>query len=158
MRMRKSVASPCDECGEDAFTGYQGLGWLCSEECFNTAKEKRDAFHDELRALKTEDFPDEFQLSDFERYALRIALDCVDDEETFEFIKKNHPHLTSIEDVAEEVKERTLNRIPGEYVEIEEARGHARMFTSGTYRVVKPIPKSVIIEAFGAPDEPGGEE
>ena len=158
MRMRKSVASPCDECGEDAFTGYQGLGWLCSEECFNTAKEKRAAFHDELRALKSDDFPDEFQLSDFERYALRIALDCVDDEETFEFIKKNHPHLTSIEDVAEEVKERTLNRIPGEYVEIEEARGHARLFTGGTYRVVKPIPKSVIIEAFGAPDEPGGEE
>ena len=74
MRMRTSVASPCDECGEDAFTGYQGLGWLCSEECFNTAKEKRDAFHDELRALKTEDFPDEFQLSDFERDWVRSQI------------------------------------------------------------------------------------
>ena len=157
MRIQKSVASPCGVCGKDSFTGYQGLGWLCSKECFNTAKEKRVAFHDELRALTIEDFPDEFQLSDFERYTLRIALDCVDDEETYEFIKKNHPHLRNVEDVAEEVKECALNHIPSEYVEIEEARGHARMFTSGTYRVVKPIPKSVIIEAVSARDEPGGE-
>jgi hypothetical protein len=44
--------------------------------------------------------------------------------------------------------EKIVRRIPREFVKVEEARGHARLFASGTYEIVKAIPSALVVEAL----------
>lgn len=47
-----------------------------------------------------------------------------------------------------ELLEMFVRAIPKEYMEVEHFSGHQRLFASGTYKIVKPIPSEVIISTF----------
>ena len=151
MRLRTSKAHECGVCGnQKAYSATQGLGWLCSKECFEKARDTRRAHHNKTRELATEDFPEEFQLSDFERYVLRLALYHEDNH--LDYLKESQ--IWSLEDLVEDLKGRVLQYIPSKYVKLTEARGHARLFTGGTYEVLKPIPKSIVVGVLGTITRP----
>lgn len=141
----------CEICEQEASAGNLifGLGFVCSEDCAQIAHGRVKHYHDELRAEPLETMPEQFETGDFERWALKLALHCIEtmDKRTKTKISQNNPMMLIPENLSLELKDQILNHIPRCYVSEVEARGHERIFHGGTYCFRQPVPKATIYEA-----------
>lgn len=127
--------------------GYEGIGWVCSEDCAQIGQGRRKAFHDELRAEPLGQLPEELTTGDFERWALKLSLHFLADTDRAAQIIEACPFMGVPEQLALDLKDRILRHIKPCYVSEVEARGHERLLHGGTYCFRQPVPATHILEA-----------
>ncbi len=66
--------------------------------------------------------------------------------EAYETIRKNNPIYLNPESLSLKFAEDFLEKLPREYRKIERARGHERMFSGGSFELVKKIPEKVYVD------------
>jgi hypothetical protein len=142
----------CDVCNKETNTGHgiPGTGMACSPKCAKVLQKKRLAFHEKLLSEELGECPDKLDVPAFERFALKFALQFlrgISDKDR-KRLMKNCPLVLMPEEMALEVKEKVLRHIPLYYVSSMEARGHERLFHSGTYGFKCKVPQKVVMDAF----------
>ncbi len=123
-----------------------GVGPICSDDCGQIAKCRRDSYHNELLKEPAGQMPNNLSTGDFERWSLKFALHFLNGLSKREKAKLN-PLLTIPEELALEFKERILRHIKPCYVSEIEYKGHQRMFASGEYCFRQEVPCEHVIEA-----------
>ncbi len=66
--------------------------------------------------------------------------------EAYETIRKNNPIYLSPENLSLKFAEDFIKKLPREYCKVEEARGHERMFSGGSFELKKNIPEKVFVD------------
>lgn len=102
---------------------------------------------DERRAA--DPAPVDLETHDFERWSLKFAVKWLRSlsESDRKKIASGNPLMLAPEELALDFKERILRHLHPAYHSDVEHRGHARMFSGGTYCLRQPVPKEKIIEA-----------
>jgi hypothetical protein len=140
----------CGICGKKTDTALMHAGPYCSPKHERMLRARRTALHDQLLAEPDFSLPDELDLPAFERFSLKVALKSLQTlcPKHRAEIEERMPLLLVPEEMALKVKEEILQHIPDEYVELQEARGHERLFHGGTFSFKRNIPAQVIIDAL----------
>jgi hypothetical protein len=140
----------CSNCGKPAREGLMSVGWYCSDECKTVLFEKSVKYEEELLAEPIGNAPDFFRTAgELTRFTHKIALHTLRDisDTNLAKLKKHNPMMLVPSEFGQHIAGLILNHIR-DYVEVEEARGHMRMFSGGTYRITKQIPAEVVAEAL----------
>jgi len=144
----------CDICGSEASSGSLifGQGFSCSKDCNQIAHGRRDAYHAKLAAEPLGEMPDQLETGDFEKWSLKFAIIWIKSlkEKDRKKLAKNNPMMLIPEELALEFKERIIRHLHRAYVSEVEHRGHARMFSGGTYCFRQPVPCGEILKAARA--------
>jgi hypothetical protein len=139
----------CVICGQECHEAFLRLGGFCSAE---HGQEILSRHHQRLSELRREPvalMPETFDRDAFERFALKLAVHLLAGigEETREEFRRRLPGLLEPLEMALELKERILRQLPVTHVLLTEATGLARLFHSGTYTLLQPIPASLMRQA-----------
>jgi len=136
----------CEECGKSTVTKTAtGSAWVafCSDSCRNAFNTKRERYHAELRDKPWKQTPDILTLSDFEEFALKVAIHTLADPSQVEDIPiwLRKPELLALR-----IKEVLVDHLPIEYV---------RTWTEGSslakqdcYSFTEPIPRDLLFDAM----------
>jgi len=142
----------CQVCGKKLkrAKGVPGHGWACPKGCVEKLLAKREVYHKELLDEGLLEMPDRLKLVDFERFALKYALHVLRElsGEERELVRQKMPTMLVPEELALDIKDKLLRHISSGFFVAEEARGHARLFHGGTYKLENPIPAKVMIRAL----------
>ena len=136
----------CHVCDADKPKGVlTPLGFAC-EDCKEASRAEWKEIIERERAAELDDGPDEYDLPEFERFALRLAVKCLDVEEFRAEVAERNPMLLDPSEFSLLLKDVLINHMP-QYFSTFEARGHERIFHGGTYRIIGTIPKQKAVEA-----------
>jgi hypothetical protein len=139
----------CSLCHKTFDSGHltTSHGFVCTD-CLPEHQRLENELHDELRQEGTNDGPARFDLPAFERFALKAAVHMLHNlsPEDRERYREKIPWILIPDQLALEIKDRLIQVLP-DYFSTWTARGHERIFHGGTYRIIKPIPKSVLLKA-----------
>lgn len=143
----------CSICRKDVCAGkiIPHWGFGCSEECLKIIHEKRDKVVQELKdEILVDNIPERLDLEAFERFMLKVAIHYITDmpAKVKKQFEKKAPLLLRPEELALEFKDKVLKFIPSGFFSSKEARGHARLFFSGTYTMENNIPRKVLFKAL----------
>jgi hypothetical protein len=136
----------CHVCEQDAASGFlTPLGFAC-KACEAVSCQQWKEICDRERDLPLDDGPDEYDLEEFERFALRLAVHLLANKTFFRKLKKANPFMCSPSELSLHLKQLIINAAPDRF-STWEARGHERIFHGGTYRMIGTITKERVIEA-----------
>ena len=152
----------CVVCGKelDYEVGIiQGAVGKFHKECKGGASKLYTDKIDEARSLDIRDLPNRIDIKMFEQLIFSVAVAFVDilkealkdpDHECHDeavHIEENQRFLLDPSMMGQELKGRVLPHL-SEWVDMEYAEGHDRLFHDGTYRWNKPVPLGDILKAF----------
>lgn len=136
----------CVECDREVNSGLlTSLGFSCND-CGDKVAAKWKEICDRELSLPLDDGPEEYDLEEFERFALRLAVHFLAAPGVKRKLKKVNPMLVSPGELSLEFKDRIINAAP-DYFSTWQARGHERIFHGGTFRIIGNIPKGEAIAA-----------
>lgn len=131
----------CHVCSKDRDSGFlTPLGFACKECGDASSKEWKEICDREL-ALPLDDGPDNYDLSEFERFALRLAVKLLDNKPFAKQLRDANPIMCCPDQFSLWIKEQLIRAAP-QYFSTWEARGHSRIFHGGEFRLIGTIPKS----------------
>lgn len=140
----------CSQCGEEnATTLDQGTirvsiwGHFCSDECQDAFHQRRQQRHAELRAEPLLQTPAVLTVSDFEAFALKVAVYA---SLSLDAVQELPEGLRDPDILALQVKEVLLRHLPDEYVSTwQEGSGWSR---KSRYSFRKPVPRELLRAAM----------
>lgn len=136
----------CHVCNEEHGDGYlTPLGFAC-RACGDASTAEWKAICDKERGLPIDDGPDDYDMAEFERFALRLALHFLEQESLVEKLKQSNPMMCCPSEFALWIKEQIIQVAP-KHFSTWEARGHSRIFHGGTFRIIGTLRKSDVIAA-----------
>jgi len=135
----------CEICGDEITSAKIGpIGAYCPgfmKGCWYKAEERWKAILDEARNLDLDELPAECSMRDFEMVSLSVAIKVIEtinearkdeDHENHEAAMNVNPFVMYPSEMAKDVKERVIPFLR-KHIETEEARGHERWFSGGTF-------------------------
>lgn len=140
----------CDRCGKKCTRLLMGIGAYCSDPCKQILIIEEERRRKKLLAEPMTSCPPKLSVGDFDRLMFKMALHCLRwmPDKVRRQIRKNNPLVLNPLELCLLLKEKALGKIPPQYVSLKAARGHARLFYSGTFRFRRKIPRRVVIQAL----------
>jgi hypothetical protein len=118
------------------------LGFFCSQECVAAFAARREELHEALAKENLSDIPEDVTVQDFERFALRIAVQLLQRPE----LKGLLPAwATAPEILALRIKEVLVQQLPPKYLRIE--RNLGPLPPDYTYQFTSPLPRRLLLKA-----------
>ena len=131
----------CRQCRQERQSGrINYLGFFCSSECGQAFAEGRKRLHAELLGEEVTDLPADVTVPDFERFALRIAVQCLEGPEVVLPAWAKEPEILALH-----VKQLLVQHLPSEYLRIEKNPG--LLPPDYTYQFTSPLPRRLLLEA-----------
>lgn len=136
----------CHVCDQDKGEGFlTPLGFAC-KDCEAASSAEWKAVCDTERALPIDDGPDQYDLPEFERFSLRLALHFLDDKAFVNKLRNANPMMCCPSEFSLWIKDQLIHAAP-EHFTTWEARSHERIFSGGSFRIIGTIPKAKAIRA-----------
>jgi hypothetical protein len=133
----------CSQCREESSAGHLNyLGFFCSTECARAFADGRERLHAELLREEAALLPLDVTVSDFERFALRLAVQYLATPRA----KLQLPEWARAPEIlALRIKELVLQHLPAEYLRIE--RNPSPFPPDYIYRFTTSVPSQIVLKA-----------
>jgi hypothetical protein len=140
----------CLICSQECQEAFLNLGAYCCEGHRLEILRRHQELLAELRREAPGRMPELFSVADFERFTLKLAVHLLDgiSPAVRELFRRQMPLLLNPVEMALELKEHILLQLPSTVVALELASGPARLFRSGTYSFLQPVPKDLVLQAI----------
>lgn len=143
----------CNSCGEESNAGFiTFIGFVCKKpECMEKADKARKDFY-KKKWDSNEEVPacGNALNMNLGRFAFMFIKNLKKENRLlYEKIRANNPIFLIPEELQLKITEDILTKLPKEYIaEVNDAKGHERMFHGGTFQLAKAIPGEVLCKAL----------